>query len=98
MSVDELVARAQQQLAPLVQQEAARQARPEREVAEELVDGVLAAVGKDWASSGRQFLNAREELDVRQAVLAEMFGLGTLEQLLADDRIENIDIIGNEPA
>jgi Flp pilus assembly CpaF family ATPase len=98
MSVDELVARAQQQLAPLVQHEAARQARPERQVAEELVDGVLAAVGKDWASSGRQFLNAREELDVRQAVLAEMFGLGTLEQLLADDRIENIDIIGNEPA
>ncbi|WP_284745927.1 CpaF family protein [Amycolatopsis sp. RTGN1] len=98
MSVDELVMRAQQQLAPLVQQEAARQSRSEREVAEELVDGVLAAVGKDWAGSGQRFLDAREELVVKQAVLAEMFGLGGLDQLLADERIENIDIIGNEPA
>ncbi|MDT7805724.1 MAG: hypothetical protein QOI78_9157 [Actinomycetota bacterium] len=95
MSVDELVTRAQQQLAPLVQQEAARQSRQEKDVAEELVDGVLAAVGRDWAGSGQQFLNSREELAVRNAVLAEMFGL---DQLLADGRIENIDIIGNEPA
>src|SRR2546423_278659 len=95
--IDELVDRVQQRLAPLVQQKIASGGRDERAIAEVLLDDVLATVIKEWASSGRPFLDFEQEQAVKAAVLAEMFGLGRLEALLADDEVENIDIIGSDP-
>ncbi|GLY38834.1 pilus assembly protein CpaF [Amycolatopsis sp. NBRC 101858] len=103
MSADaELVDRVQRRMAPLVQQESARRGalgepRDDRAIAEALLDDVLAAAIKEWAGSGRPFLDFRQEQQIRSAVLAEMFGLGRLEALLADDGVENIDIIGSDP-
>ncbi|WP_232376800.1 CpaF family protein [Amycolatopsis aidingensis] len=103
---DELVDRVQQRLAPRVQRELTRRAertdpattdRDERALAGKFVDDVLAEVIKEWAGQGRQFLTAEQEFTVKQAVMAEMFGLGRLEPLLADEAVENIDIVGNEP-
>ncbi|WP_206796981.1 CpaF family protein [Amycolatopsis sp. MtRt-6] len=95
--IDEVVDRVQQRLAPLVQQQIAAGEGDERAVAEILLDDVLATVIKEWAGSGRPFLDFEQEQTVRSAVLAEMFGLGRLEALLADDEVENIDIIGSDP-
>ncbi|WP_410644580.1 CpaF family protein [Amycolatopsis sp. lyj-346] len=95
--IDEVVDRVQQRLAPLVQEKVASGERDERAIAEILLDDVLATVIKEWAGSGRPFLDFEQEQTVRSAVLAEMFGLGRLEPLLADDEVENIDIIGSDP-
>src|SRR3569833_4196464 len=95
--LDELVDRVQQRLAPLEQQRIASREQDERAVAEILLDDVLATVLKEWAGSGRPFLDFEQEQIVRSGVLAEMFGLGRLEALLGDDELENIDVIGSEP-
>ncbi|MGW4525016.1 CpaF family protein [Amycolatopsis sp. NPDC004378] len=95
--IDDVVDAVQQRLAPLVQQRIAAGERDERAVAEVLLDDVLATVIKEWAGSGRPFLDFEQEQAVRAGVLAEMFGLGRLEVLLADDGVENIDIIGSDP-
>ncbi|WP_410633803.1 CpaF family protein [Amycolatopsis sp. cmx-4-83] len=100
--VQELAGRVQQRMAPLVQQEAARRAamgepQDERAIATSLLDDVLAAVIKDWTKAGRPFLDFEQERQVKASALAEMFGLGRLEALLADDGVENIDIIGSDP-
>lgn len=95
--IDEVVDRVQQRLAPLVQQQIAAGEGDERAVAEILLDDVLATVIKEWAGSGRPFLDFEQEQTVRSAVLAEMFGLGRLEALLANDEVENIDIVGSDP-
>src|SRR2546423_13396844 len=95
--LDEIVDRVQQRLAPLVQQKIASGERDERAVAEILLDDVLATVIKEWAGSGRPFLDFEQEQAVKAAVLAEMFGLGRLEALLADDEGENIDILRSDP-
>ncbi|MGW5715128.1 CpaF family protein [Amycolatopsis sp. NPDC003865] len=95
--IDEVVDRVQQRLAPLVRQQIAAGQQNERAVAEALLDDVLATVIKEWAGSGRPFLDLGQEQAVRSAVLAEMFGLGRLEMLLADGGVENIDIIGSDP-
>ena len=99
---DELVDRIQQQLAPLLQEQLARTtgsvSEPdERAIAGKLLEGVLDSAIKESAVQGRPFLDPGKEWAVKQAVMAEMFGLGRLEPLLADEAVENIDIIGNEP-
>lgn len=100
--VRELAGRVQERMAPLVQQEAARRAAlgdpgDERAIATSLLDDVLASVIKDWTKAGRPFLDLEQERQVKASALAEMFGLGRLEALLADDGVENIDIIGSDP-
>ncbi|MFJ4099881.1 CpaF family protein [Amycolatopsis japonica] len=99
---DELVDRVQQALAKQVEEAMARHSEPEsrgfeRALAGKLIDEVLSAALKEWAGRGRPFLDPGKEWFVKQAVMAEMFGLGRLEPLLADEGVENIDIIGNEP-
>ncbi len=99
---DELVDRVQQVLAKQVEEEMTRHGEPEsggfeRALAGKLIDDVLSAAIKEWAGRGRPFLDPGKEWFVKQAVMAEMFGLGRLEPLLADEGVENIDIIGNEP-
>ncbi|MFE5564724.1 CpaF family protein [Amycolatopsis japonica] len=100
---DELVDRVQQTLAQRVEEEMSRHSDGmapegvERELAGKLIDDVLSAEIKESAARGRPFLDPGKEWFVKQAVMAEMFGLGRLEPLLADEGVENIDIIGNEP-
>jgi pilus assembly protein CpaF len=97
---DELVDRIQQQLAPRVQKSVtggSHAAVDERAVAGDLLDGVLSEVVKDWLAHGHALPDPDQEWAIKQAVMAEMFGLGRLEPLLADEGIENIDVIGNEP-
>ncbi|MEW2507909.1 CpaF/VirB11 family protein [Amycolatopsis sp. NPDC047767] len=97
---DELVDLIQEQLAPLVQKSLARgdhRAIDERAIAGNLLDEVLSRVVKTWVIRGRALPDPEQEWLIKQAVMAEMFGLGRLEPLLAEDGLENIDIIGNEP-
>ncbi|MFD8493273.1 CpaF family protein [Amycolatopsis sp. NPDC059657] len=100
---DELVDRVQQKLALRVQDELTRRDGPvadgvERAVAGKLIDAVMSEVIEGWVVQGRPFPGPEQEWAVKEGVMAEMFGLGRLEPLLADDEVENIDIIGNEPA
>ncbi|RSN45127.1 CpaF family protein [Amycolatopsis sp. WAC 04197] len=101
--VDELVDRVQQELARQVEDEMSRHsdgAEPEgfeRALAGRLIDEVLSVAIKERAGRGKPFLDPGKEWFVKRSVMAEMFGLGRLEPLLADEGIENIDIIGNEP-
>lgn len=95
---DELVDLVQERLAPRVR-DALRQGRSaadERAVAGNLLDEVLTEVGKEWVARGRPLPDPDQDWALRQAVMAEMFGLGRLEPLLADDAVENIDVIGND--
>jgi len=97
---DELVELVQERLAPRVQQalrQGGRSASDERAIAGDLLDEALAEAGKEWMSRGRPLPDRNQDWAIRQAVMAEMFGLGRLESLLADDEVENIDVIGNDP-
>lgn len=102
-ALDELVDLVQQQLAPRVEQEMRRRREgggepDERAIAGDLLDAALAEVIKEWTTAqGRPFPSAEEEFVVKQGVIANMFGLGRLEPLLADERIENIDVVGCDP-
>ncbi|MFI6031397.1 CpaF family protein [Amycolatopsis magusensis] len=101
MGSDELVDRVRQELAPRVHEELSRRGPgddlTERAVAGKVLDEVLSSVITDWVAQGRPFPDRAQEWQLKEAVLADMFGLGRLEPLLAEEDVENIDIIGSEP-
>ena len=71
----------------------------ERALAGSLLNQVLPRALGDWTRRGRRAPNPEDDYQgLRAAVLAEMFGLGRLEQLLAQDDVENVDITGCDPA
>lgn len=60
-----------------------------------LVVQVVEAYVAERGESGELVLSWERTNDLRQALEARMFGAGSLEQLLADDTIENVNINGH---
>jgi pilus assembly protein CpaF len=65
-----------------------------RELARELTLSRLRRRDRSLVASGRRPLDVLEEQLLAQAVLDALFGLGRLQSLVDDDRIENIDANG----
>lgn len=70
----------------------------EKAIAGDLLSDVVAQVVAERSERGLGLPTPAEEMAVRETVLAEMFGLGRLQPLLADPEVEDIDIIGSERA
>lgn len=70
----------------------------ERALAGSLLEEVIPGLIGERARAGLAVPAAAQDAVLREAVLAEMFGLGRLEPLLAEPDVENIDIVGSEPA
>ncbi|MGH3357662.1 MAG: CpaF family protein [Nocardioidaceae bacterium] len=66
----------------------------ERELASELIVQVIVEHRRTLLESGRIPLEPQQEDELRSALAARMFGAGRLEQLIRDDRVENVDING----
>ena len=66
----------------------------ERELKRDLIVQVIADHRRTLLESGQIPLGADDENELREALEARLFGAGRLEQLLRDQRIENIDING----
>ncbi len=69
----------------------------QRRRAEDLITSWLEQQMLSSVSAGLAMLAAEQEQALRAATLAEMFGLGRLEVLLAEDEIEDIYIAGTRP-
>jgi len=69
----------------------------QRRRAEDLITSWLEQQMFSSVSAGVTMLSAEEEQALRTATLAEMFGLGRLEALLAEDEVEDIYIAGTRP-
>jgi len=66
----------------------------ERQFARALITTALEGHARAEITAGRAPLTAAEEEDLATAVHAALFGVGRLQPLLEDERIENIDING----
>jgi len=66
----------------------------ERQFARALIAQALEAHARADISAGRAPLTAMEEEELATGVHAALFGVGRLQPLLEDERIENIDING----
>jgi Flp pilus assembly CpaF family ATPase len=69
-------------------------AEDERQYARMLISQALESHARAEISAGRAPLTAAEEEDLALAIHAALFGVGRLQPLLEDERIENIDING----
>src|ERR1700683_4345757 len=69
-------------------------AEDRRELARELALSRLRRRDTELVSAGGKPLDPIAEQQVTQAVLDALFGLGLLQALVDDDRIENIDVNG----
>src|SRR5271170_3748312 len=67
-----------------------------REMARSVVLDRLRRLGADRVASGQTPPNALEEQELAQGVFDALFGLGRLQSLVDDSRIENIDVNGCE--
>ncbi|WP_233521694.1 CpaF family protein [Streptomyces triticagri] len=65
-----------------------------RELARRLLDDEVAAHNQERLRAGRGPLAEPEQTALERAVMEALFGLGSLQELLEDDRIENIQING----
>ncbi|MFE1411351.1 CpaF family protein [Streptomyces sp. NPDC058746] len=65
-----------------------------RTLAQRLLADELSAHNQTRLAAGRPTLSAGEKEGIERAVMEALFGLGPLEELLADERIENIQING----
>ena len=66
----------------------------ERQFARALIAQALEEHARSEITAGRVPPNAEQEEELAAAVHAALFGVGRLQPLLEDDRIENIDING----
>lgn len=102
----DLVRVAQEQVAAALEKEIAlRESKnvettpaSERALAGSLLEEVVPRLIAARARSGRPVPDTAHDAALREAVLAEMFGLGRMEPLLREPDVENIDIVGSEPA
>jgi Flp pilus assembly CpaF family ATPase len=69
-------------------------AEDERQFARALIAQALEGHARAEITAGRAPLNAQDEEELATAIHAALFGVGRLQPLLEDDRIENIDING----
>jgi Flp pilus assembly CpaF family ATPase len=69
-------------------------AEDERQFARALIAQAMESHARAEISAGRPPPNAQDEEDLATAVHAALFGVGRLQPLLEDERIENIDING----
>ncbi|HEV2377336.1 MAG TPA: ATPase, T2SS/T4P/T4SS family [Streptosporangiaceae bacterium] len=69
-------------------------AEDERQYARALIAQAMESHARAEISAGRPPPNAQDEEDLATAVHAALFGVGRLQPLLQDERIENIDING----
>jgi len=74
--------------------ETAEREEAERQVAEHALDDWLRRVAARRLRDGAPPLSADDESDLRRAVLARLFGLGELQELLDDDTVESIHVNG----
>lgn len=65
-----------------------------KELARQLAMVRLQAVGAERISAGHRPFGHEEELELAQAVLDALFGLGRLQALIDDPSVENIDVNG----
>ena len=72
----------------------AEDAEQRRQVVRRLLAEELNAYAASELAAGRQTLDVGAEQRIEQAVLDALFGLGPLEALLADERVENIAVNG----
>ncbi|WP_331727378.1 ATPase, T2SS/T4P/T4SS family (plasmid) [Kitasatospora sp. NBC_00374] len=68
----------------------------EREFARSLINNVLQSYNEEQAALGIPAMSPEEERELAEAVHARIYGAGALQPLLDDDRIENIDIQGDQ--
>src|SRR5580693_9037836 len=66
----------------------------ERQFARAIIAQVLEEHARNEITVGRPPPNAQEEEELAAAIHAALFGVGRLQPLLEDDRIENIDVNG----
>jgi Flp pilus assembly CpaF family ATPase len=71
-------------------------AEDERQFARMLIGQALEGHARAEISAGRPPLTAADEEDLALAIHAALFGVGRLQPLLEDERIENIDINGSD--
>lgn len=69
----------------------------QRQLGGQLVSEYLESQMLSSAEEGLELLDAVQERALRDAVLAQMFGLGRLEQLLLETEVEDIRIPGSGP-
>ncbi len=69
----------------------------ERELARSIAVGQLDAVAGEHLAAGRATLSERDESELVEAVLARVLGLGRIQPLLDDVRINDIHIRGSAP-
>jgi Flp pilus assembly CpaF family ATPase len=69
-------------------------AEDERQFARALIAQALEGHARAEITAGRAPLNAQDEEELATAIHAALFGVGRLQPLLEDERIENIDING----
>jgi pilus assembly protein CpaF len=65
-----------------------------RELARQLVMARLQSIGSERLAAGEKPLDPFEEQQVAHVVLDSLFGLGRLQALVDDERIENVDANG----
>ncbi|WP_420639450.1 CpaF family protein [Candidatus Poriferisocius sp.] len=68
--------------------------REQRALAERFIPEALDALAAERARAFLPAIDRTEELRIADDVLAELFGLGALERLLADDTVENVTANG----
>src|SRR5438270_5340432 len=66
----------------------------ERQFARAIIAQVLEEHARNEITVGRPPPNAQEEEELASAIHAALFGVGRLQPLLEDERIENIDVNG----
>ena len=72
----------------------AMSAEDERQFARALIAQALEGHARAAVTAGRAPLTAQEEEELATGVHAALFGVGRLQPLLEDERLENIDING----
>ena len=72
-------------------------AQAQRQLAMKLIIAQLERQSLEQAAQGRELMTSEQEHVLRDAVMASMFGLGRIENLLSDPDIEDIYIHGSQP-
>ena len=68
----------------------------QRELGRSLILDMLDAAAQEAISGGTAVFDAQQQQQLAKAVFDQMFGLGRMQPLIDDERVENVEIYGDE--